>query len=81
MLVAKLLLVGLLGQVAGEQADPGDLVSQLGAGRYAEREAASRPWSDLGRPALPALRPRATRAIRRSATGPRAWSRRSRAHS
>ena len=56
MLGAKLLLVMLLGQVPGEQADPGDLVSRLGAGRYAEREAASRPWSDLGRPALPALR-------------------------
>jgi hypothetical protein len=56
MLGVQLLMVVLSGQVPEEQADFGDLVSQLGAGRYAQREAASRTLEDLGRPALPALR-------------------------
>ena len=56
MLGVKLLVVMLLGQMPEEQAEFGDLVSRLGAGRYAEREAASRSLEDLGRPALPALR-------------------------
>jgi hypothetical protein len=56
MLGVQLLMVMLCGQIPEEQADMGDLVSQLGAGRYAQREAASRTLEDLGRPALPALR-------------------------
>ena len=56
MLGAKLLLVMVLGQAPAEQADPGELVSRLGAGRYADREAASQALEHLGRPALPALR-------------------------
>ena len=56
MLGAKLLLVMVLGQAPAEQADPGELVSRLGAGRYADREAASQALERLGRPALPALR-------------------------
>ena len=56
MLGVKLLMVVLMGQMPEETADLDDLVSRLGAGRYAEREAASRTLEDLGRPALPALR-------------------------
>jgi hypothetical protein len=56
MLGAKLLLIMMLGQVPGDQADTGELVSRLGADRYAEREAASLALERLGRAALPALR-------------------------
>ena len=56
MLVAKLVLLGLLGQVTGGQADPSAIMAQLGSRRYAEREAASEALERLGRPALPALR-------------------------
>ena len=56
MLVAKLVLLGLLGQVPGEQADPSAIAAQLGSRRYAEREAASETLERLGRSALPALR-------------------------
>ena len=55
MLGAKFLLVMLMGQVPGEQADPAALVSRLGAGRFAEREAASLALERLGRAAMPAL--------------------------
>ena len=50
------LLMVLLGQVPGGQADPSGLVAQLGSARYAQREAASQALERLGRPALPALR-------------------------
>lgn len=56
MLGVKLLMAMLLGQAPEGRADLGALISQLGAGRYAQREAASRTLEDLGRPALPALR-------------------------
>ncbi len=56
MLGAKLLLVMMLGQVPGEQPDAGELIPRLGAGRYADREAASVALERVGRPALPALR-------------------------
>ncbi len=56
MLGVKVLLLTLLGQVPGGQADPADLVARLGATRYADREAASLALEQLGRPALPALR-------------------------
>jgi hypothetical protein len=56
MLVAKLWLLVMIGQVPGGQADPSALVVQLGAGRYAEREAASKALEQMGRPALAALR-------------------------
>ena len=52
----KFLMVLLLGQTSGARADLDILVSQLGSGRYAEREAASRMLEDLGRQALPVLR-------------------------
>jgi hypothetical protein len=55
MLGAKFLLVMLIGQVPGEQADPAALVSRLGAGQFAEREAASQDLERLGRAAMPAL--------------------------
>src|SRR5262245_28972461 len=56
MLGLKVLMVVLLGQVPERRADLGRLVTQLGAPRYARREAASQSLEDLGRPALPALR-------------------------
>jgi hypothetical protein len=56
MLLAKLVLLGMLGQVTGGQADPTALTAQLGSRRYAEREAASEALERLGRPALTALR-------------------------
>ncbi len=56
MLLAKLVLLGMLGQVTGGHSDPAALTAQLGSRRYAEREAASDALERLGRPALPALR-------------------------
>ncbi len=56
MLVAKLWLLVLIGQAPRAQADLADLVGQLGAGRYAEREAAGKALEQLGRPALTVLR-------------------------
>jgi hypothetical protein len=56
MLGAKLLLVMMLGHVPGEQPDADELIPRLGAGRYADREAASVALERVGRPALPALR-------------------------
>ena len=56
MLGAKLLLLVLFGQTTGGQADPAALAAQLGASRYAEREAAGQALEQLGRPALAALR-------------------------
>jgi len=56
MVGVKLLLLIALGQVPGEKADADDLVSRLGANRYADREAASLALERLGRPALHALR-------------------------
>jgi hypothetical protein len=56
MLGVQLLTFVLLGQLPGESADPDDLVSQLGASRYADRETASQALVRLGRPALTALR-------------------------
>lgn len=56
MLGLKLLMVAVLGQMPGDGADVDDLVARLGAGRYADREAASRALEGLGRPALPLLR-------------------------
>jgi len=67
MLVANLVLLGLLGQVPGGQADPSSLAAQLGSGRYAEREAASDALERLGRSALPALRAARDSRIWRSA--------------
>ena len=56
MLGVKVMLLMLLGQVPEGQAKPNELVSRLGANRYAEREAASVALEGVGRPALPALR-------------------------
>jgi hypothetical protein len=56
MLGAKFWLLVLIGQAQGVEADPAALVAQLGAGRYTEREAASKALEQLGRPALAALR-------------------------
>jgi hypothetical protein len=56
MVGAKLLLAVAFGQVPADAADPSQLVAQLGAARYVQREAASEALEQLGRPALPALR-------------------------
>ena len=56
MLLAKLVLMGLLGQTPGVQSDPAAIAAQLGSRHYAERESASKALEQLGRPALPALR-------------------------
>jgi hypothetical protein len=58
MLVAQVLAVSLLAQAApaSVDTDPASLISQLGAARYAQREAAGKALSELGRAALPALR-------------------------
>jgi hypothetical protein len=58
MLIAKLTALVLIGQVAsgGTNADPTSLVLQLGAPRYAEREAAGSALARIGGTALPALR-------------------------
>ncbi len=54
MTVASVAFFVLLGQVPS--ADPVDLIQQLGASRYAEREAATTALERIGRRALPALR-------------------------
>jgi len=58
MLGGTLVLLAVLGQVhAGEPSqDLGALVAQLGAARYADREAAAQALERIGRPALAALR-------------------------
>ncbi len=56
MLLANFVLLGLLGQVSGGQAEPSALTAQLGSRRYAERQAASETLERLGRSALSALR-------------------------
>jgi len=58
MLGANLVLVVLLGQapVTGPNRDPAALVAQLGAARYADRQAAAEALEQIGRPALTALR-------------------------
>jgi hypothetical protein len=56
-----LLLLGQL-SISGAQSDPSALVSELGAPRYADREAAAATLLGLGRAALPNLR--AARAAR-----------------
>jgi hypothetical protein len=58
MVCQNLVLLALLGQLSGPgpEPDPPALVSQLGAARYADREAASLALERLGRAALPALR-------------------------
>jgi len=54
MTVASLAVLVLFGQVPAT--DPFDLIAQLGAPQYAERNAASATLERLGRRALPALR-------------------------
>ncbi len=58
MLGGTLILLAGLGQVQGGEPsqDVGALVIQLGAARYAEREAAAKELERIGRPALAALR-------------------------
>jgi hypothetical protein len=60
MFVANLMLACLLGQPqppgAERDLDPSALLVQLGATRYADREAAAQALEHLGRSALPALR-------------------------
>lgn len=58
MIGAVFSCVFLLGQVSSSslETDASALVAQLGAGRYAEREAAASALARLGRKALPALR-------------------------
>ncbi len=58
MSAAVLSLLFVVGQVPSSVAapDPLALVAQLGAGRYADREAAAEALTRLGRTALPALR-------------------------
>ena len=58
MLCGTLILLAGLGQVQGGEPseDVGALVTQLGAARYAEREAAAKELERIGRPALAALR-------------------------
>jgi hypothetical protein len=57
MLVASIMAVVVLGQPleADRKNEPSALVSQLGASRFAEREAAAQALERLGRAALPAL--------------------------
>jgi len=64
MLGAKLILVAVLSQLHGTEPDKdlAKLVARLGAGRYADREAASETLERIGRGALEALR--AARAAR-----------------
>jgi hypothetical protein len=58
MLGASLVLLVALGQVqeARPDQDPAALVAQLGAARYADRQAAAEALERIGRPALAALR-------------------------
>lgn len=56
MLGGNLLLVVLLGQAPTTATDPVELVSRLGAARFADREAASTALERLGASAMPALR-------------------------
>jgi len=58
MLGANLMLAVLLGQgpAAAANRDPAALVAQLGAARYADRQAAAEALEQIGRPALLALR-------------------------
>jgi len=74
MLGANLMLLVLLGQVpqAGPDRDPAALVAQLGAARYADRQAAAEALERIGRPALPALR--TARDSRDLEVRTRAWS-------
>jgi len=74
MLGANLMLMVLLGQVpaAGPDRDPAALVAQLGAARYADRQAAAEALERIGRPALPALR--TARKARDLEVRTRAWS-------
>ncbi|MFI5454968.1 MAG: hypothetical protein ACHRXM_05905 [Isosphaerales bacterium] len=74
MLGANLMLLVSLGQVqqAGPDRDPAALVVQLGAARYADRQAAAAALERIGRPALPALR--TARDSRDLEVRNRAWS-------
>jgi hypothetical protein len=58
MLGVKLLLALVAGQThaAGADTNPATLVAQLGAPRYADRQAAAEALERIGGPALPALR-------------------------
>jgi hypothetical protein len=58
MLGAKLILVAVLGQAPGREPgqDVAALVAELGAARYADREAAAESLERIGQPALDALR-------------------------
>ena len=58
MLGGTLIILAVLGQVQGGEPsqDLAALVAQLGAARYADREAAAQAIERIGRPALPALR-------------------------
>ena len=74
MLGASLTLLVMLGQLpaTGPDPDPAALVAQLGAARYAERQAAAEALEQIGRPALPALR--TARDSRDLEVRTRAWS-------
>jgi hypothetical protein len=74
MLGANLVLVAFLGQVPelDRDRDPAVLVAQLGAARYADRQAAAEALEKIGRPALPALR--SARGSRDLEIRTRAWS-------
>jgi hypothetical protein len=74
MLGANLVLLVLAGQVpaASPDRDPAALVAQLGAARYADRQAAAEALERIGRPALPALR--GARDSRDLEIRTRAWS-------
>jgi len=74
MLGANLMLVVVLGQVqaTAPDLDPAVLVAQLGAARYADRQAAAEALERIGRPALSALR--TARDSRDLEVRTRAWS-------
>ena len=68
---AALVLLVVLGQGPRVEttADPAALVRQLGAPRFAERQAAAADLERLGSPALPALRDARSRATWKSRPG------------